>query len=176
MKLKVTFMCITAAALMTALGSGLGCSSSASGDSAASEISEADAKQKALAFVPGTAGATVRIETADEHRWAVTVATPGGGEAVVELERADGRLDEIKSEKGPFEYELPAAGPGVVTYTKARSVALETRQGQIEAWELDFTDSVWEFYVRAPDNQLWEIKLNALTAAVTSAKQKAERD
>jgi len=166
MKLKVIFNCILV--LMSN-----GCSSN---DAAPSEFSESDARQKAVALVPGTAAAVERIDTPDEHRWAVTVSMASGAEAVVELERADGRLDEIKSEKGPFDYELPPPGPGIATYAKARSTALATKQGQVEAWEVNLIGNVWELYVRTADKQLWEIKMNAQTAALGSAEEKAQRD
>ncbi len=166
MELKVIVTCICFAVLV-------GCSTKAD---APSELSETDAKQRAVSFVPGVAGGVERIETADEHRWAVTVTMTGGAEAVVELERADGHLAEISAEKGPFEYDFAAPGAGIATYAKARSVALATKQGQVEAWEINLLKNVWEFYVRTADNQLWEIKLNAQTAAVISTEEKAQRD
>lgn len=172
MKLKVAFICFAAAG-----ASLLGCSSSSSSSSSTpSEISEADAKAKAVTFVPGTAGAVERIETADEHRWGVTVAMSNGAEAVVELERSDGRLDEIVSEKGPFDYDLPAPAPGVATYAKARAAALAVKEGSLEAWEVNVNENVWELYVRTSSNQLWEIKLHAESLAVNSSEEKAERD
>lgn len=174
MNMNLMFTCILMGAGVAALAPSLGCASTK--DDAPSEISESDAKQKALAYVPGTAGAVERVETAEEHRWAVTVSMAGGAEAVVELERADGRLDEIAAEKGPFDYDLPAAGPGLATYAKARSAALATKPGQIEAWELNLVKNIWEIYVRNADSQLWEIKMNAATLVVTSTEEKAQRD
>src|SRR4051794_11688625 len=67
-----------------------------------SELPEDAAKEKASTYVPGAVSGTERIATPDEDRWAVTVAIPGGGEAVVEFERTDGRLAEINSDKAPF--------------------------------------------------------------------------
>jgi uncharacterized membrane protein YkoI len=167
MKLKIAFIFISTVGLPL-----LACSSSSSTPSTPSELSEADARSKAVTWVPGTAGAVERIETADEHRWGVTVAMSAGSEAVVELERADGQLDEISAKKGPFDYDLPVPGPGIATYATARAAALAAKQGLIEAWEINLVNNVWEIYVRTSTNQLWEIKLNAQTAAVTSSEEK----
>ena len=140
------------------------------------EISDATARQQALTYAPGTGGAVEKIETADEHRWAVTVALSGGAEVVVELERTDGRLDEISAHAGPFEYELPAAGPGLVTYTKARTAAIAAKPGALEAWEQKVVDGIWEFYTRDTNGKLWEIKLNASSGATVSIVQKDQPD
>jgi uncharacterized membrane protein YkoI len=156
----------------------VGCSSSdnESVRQEGAEISEADAKQKAVSYVPGTAGAVEKIETTDEHRWGVTVTLSGGQDVVVELERSGGLLDEIKSEKAPFEYELPVAGPGITPYSKARSTALTTKTGQIEAWELNMGQNKWEFYVRESPDALWEIVADAQTGEIKSTAKKASRD
>jgi uncharacterized membrane protein YkoI len=140
------------------------------------EISEADATQMALTVVPGSAGAVEKIDTADEHRWGVSVGTAGGGTAVVELERAGGHLAEITSAQGPFEYDLPPAAPGFVVYAKARSAALDAKQGQLEGWEIKLDANVWEFYVRDSNAKLWEVKLSAQTGALVSVMEKATRD
>jgi uncharacterized membrane protein YkoI len=140
------------------------------------EISETAASQKAVTYVPGTAGAVEKIETADEHRWAVTVSLTGGSEAVVELERVDGSLDEISAEKGPFEYDLPAAAPGLLTYAKARSLAVSAKPGTLDGWELKIPENVWELYTRDQDNKLWEIRLDAKTGATLSTIQKDQKD
>jgi uncharacterized membrane protein YkoI len=141
------------------------------------EMSDMDAKQNALTYVPGgTVGPVEKIDTPDEHRWGVTVSTASGAEVVVEFERVGGHLAEINSDKGPFEYELPAAAPGYILYSKARSVALATKQGQLEAWEVKLAANIWEMYVRDTSNKLWEVKLNAETGAVISTIEKAMRD
>jgi uncharacterized membrane protein YkoI len=152
-----------------------------SGDNAkvvadSAEISDATARQDALTYVPGTGGAVEKIETTDEHRWAVTVALQGGAEAVVELERTDGHLDEISSQKGPFEYDLPIAAPGLITYAKARGLAVAAKPGTVEAWEQNLVESVWEIYTRDTDGKLWEVRLDATTGATLSTIQKDKPD
>ncbi len=152
----------------------MGCSSPE--NDAPAEISETEAMSVAVSFVPGAATSAERIDGVDERRWAVTVGMATGAEAVVELERAKGLLAEIHAEKGPFDYDLPPAGSGIATYANALSAARAAKPGAVDAWELNVSKSVWEFYIRTTDNQLWEIKLDAGTAAVTSAEEKAARD
>jgi uncharacterized membrane protein YkoI len=167
--------CAGAMALLPAIAAcGSSDNSKVIADSA--EISEDTARQDALNYVPGTGGAVERIETADEHRWGVTVQTSAGAEVVVELERIDGHLDEISSQKAPFEYDLPAAAPGLVTYAKARELAVAAKAGTLEAWEQKLADGIWEFYVRAADGKLYEVKLNAQTGATISTIQKDQPD
>lgn len=140
------------------------------------ELSETDAKQKAVSYVPGTAGAVEKIDSATERRWAVTVTTSANAEVVVEIERSGGQLDEIVAEKGPFEYELPLSVAGVLPYAKAKENVLAAKKGTIEAWELNVGKNIWEFYVRESADTLWEVKLDAKSGALNEAEKKAARD
>lgn len=160
----------TLATLAVALG---GCTSS---PDARSSISESDARQRATAYLQGTPTIVSSIETADEHRWAVSMTMRTGGESLVEIDKSDGRLDELKGESGPFDYEVPSAAPGLLTYRAAQPMALATKQGDVEGWEINVVTDVWEFYVRDASKQLWEVKLNAKTGALLSTKAKDQRD
>jgi uncharacterized membrane protein YkoI len=168
-------VCVLGLGLIPALAAcGSGDNAKVVADSA--EISDATARQQAVNYVPGTGGAVEKIETSDEHRWAVTVALASGAEAVVELERTDGHLDEISSDKGPFEYDLPIAAPGLITYANARAAAVAAKPGSVEAWEQNLVENVWEIYTRDTDGKLWEVRLNAQTGATLSTLQKDKPD
>lgn len=158
-------------------GSMAACSSTDSGTPAATaEMTGDQAKQKAIALVPGAAGEPTKIDSATERRWSIVVKPTGGGEVVVEFERVDGRLAEMKAEKGPFEYELPAPHAGFLPYKEARAKALATKAGAVEVWEVDVAKTQWEFYVRDANARLWEVKMNASTGAITEVEEKDRPD
>jgi Peptidase propeptide and YPEB domain len=170
-----TFGVWCAAGLLPAIA-GCGSSDNSKVIQDSAEISQDTARQDALTYVPGTGGDVEKIETADEHRWGVTVQASVGAEVVVELERTDGHLDEITSQKAPFEYDLPAAMPGFVTFAKAREAAVAAKPGNVEAWEENFISTTWEIYTRDTGGKLWEVKLDAKTGAVISTIQKDQPD
>lgn len=162
MKALVTTMAAGTAVLLVACGGG--------------EITEAAARTKAQEIVSeGKPVAAERETTGTEDVWKVSMSMPGGGELVVELEAEDGELEEIEAEKGPWDYDV-APRPDVIKYSVARSKALETRTGTIEAWEFKNESNIWEFYIRTADQLLFEIKMNATDGAVTSTEEKAARD
>jgi uncharacterized membrane protein YkoI len=153
-----------------------GCGSNDNSSVKQNELTEDGAKQKASAYVPGTVGDTKRVATGGQDVWDVTIAIPGGGEAVVELEHSDGSLDSMTSEKGPFDYDLPSAGPDLLLYKKAHELVLAAKPGDVERWELNIGEKIWEFYMRDPSKQLWEVKLDMKTGALISAVQKDHAD
>jgi uncharacterized membrane protein YkoI len=172
MNMKVTFNIGAAVAFSL-----LACSSSSKDSGTGSaEIDEAKAKQTAGTIVPGTIGATSKIDEGEEHRWVVAVQTAGGGSVDVELSRATGALEELKSEKGPFEYEIAAPISGYLSYSAAKAKALATKAGKVEVWELDVGKTQWEFYVRDSNEHLFEIKMSADKGVITTVEEKAKPD
>lgn len=166
MNLKVTFVfCLFATT---------GCSGGSSG--APPEISEDQAKERAVAIVPGTAGPVHRQDDPDAQLWAVEVKLSGGQEVTVEVLRKDGTLDEIDADEGPFDYDLPAPLTGMITLAQARAQAEKTKQGNVEAWEFHATEKEYEVYVRDTGSQLWEIKLAGDSGQVTSVAPKDKPD
>lgn len=174
--MKTIFNFTVAGALVAAL---VGCSSdSTSGSSGSTEIDEATAKSKAAAMIPGgTVGAVTKLDEADEHRWVVIVTMSNGAPVEVEIERATGVVAELKGEKGPFDYEIPAPGAGFLTYGQAKAKAVEAKAGAVEVWEVKPPENMYEFYVReTATERLWEIKMDAKTGAVTTLEQKDKPD
>jgi len=160
---------------VAAFGATVACGSSDTG-AGSSEISSDQAQAKATAVVPGTATATEKLDTTDEHRWVVAVKHASGAVIEVEIERASGAVVEIASEGPGFDYELPAFAPKFLTYTQAKAKALEAKPGAVEKWEAKLADAEWEFYVRDADTKLWELKMTAETGAVTTVVQKDKPD
>lgn len=110
-----------------------------------------------------------------EEEWQVMLAMKGGGEVEAVYSPETGELVELKSEQGPFDYEL-APGNGFIAYSAAKAKALQTKAGAVEAWEFESGKNQWEFYVRDANQQLWEIKMKATDGTVTSTEAKAARD
>lgn len=172
--MKTTFNFVLGAALAL----GLAACSSTTTSSSPSEVDEPTAKAKAAQIVPGgTVGEASKIDDAEEHRWAVTVKLANGAEVSVEIERATGELMEIAGEKGPFDYDLPAPVSGFMTYAQARTKALATKTGGVEAWEVKTDTKIYEFYVReTATTKLFEIKMDAASGNVASVVEKDKPD
>jgi uncharacterized membrane protein YkoI len=170
MKTTFKFMFATGFALAAVAG----CSS----DDAPSEIDEAQARAKASQVVPGgTVGAVTKLDVADEHRWVASVTLANGAAVDVEIERASGIVAEIKGEKGPFDYEIPAPAAGFLTYGQAKSKALAAKVGTVEVWEVKPPETMYEFYVReAASSRLFEIKMDATSGNVTTLVEKDKPD
>lgn len=167
MKMKVAFI-ICAALLAAACGSS---------SSSSSEIDEATAKQKAAALLTGgTAGDVHRIDEQDEHRWAVEVKMTNGAAIVVELDRASGDVMELTGDEAPFDYDFAGPAPGYLKFSDAKAKALAEKPGAVEDWEVDLEKTQYEFYVRATDTKLWEIKLDGQSGEKRSIEQKDKPD
>ncbi|MDB4936243.1 MAG: hypothetical protein JWP87_3215 [Labilithrix sp.] len=183
MKMKVTFIIIMAAL-------GMGCSSSSkdagtgaptgTGTGTPGEIDASKAKEVAAAAVPGTASEPTKLDEGEEHRWVVEVAlsVPNANGAVlqVEITRATGVLEEIKSVKGPFEYDLTPPGQGLMTFAQAKAKALATKAGVIEEWEVKPPENLYELYVRDANEHLWEIKMTGDKGEIQSVIDKPKAD
>lgn len=169
MMLKTTFIIGFAGLLVAA------CSSSST-DSGSTEMAAADAKSQALVAVPGTASEPVKLDEGDEHRWVVSVKVSNGATVDVEFTRATKVLEEIKDEKGPFTYDLPAPKSGLMTFTQAKAKALASKAGTVEVWEVKPPSNLYEFYVRDADTKLWEIKMTADKGDISSVVQKDKPD
>lgn len=168
MKMKVTFISASFGILLLACGSS---SAPSSG-----EIDAAQAKAKATAVVPGTASEPATLDTADQHRWVVAVRLAGGATVNVEIARATGVVEEIFADEGPFDYDLPAPGAGLLTYGQAKAKALAAKPGGLEKWEVKPPENLYELYVRDEAKQLWEIKLSADKGDVASVLPKDKTD
>lgn len=171
--MKMIFVFGTAASLLTISG----CSDDSSAAPAKSgEIDAEQAKQKATAIVPGTAFYAQDINEGDEKLFDVRVRIASGQEVKVVLFRADGALDEIEAEEGPFDYDLPAPVGGMMTLAQARAKAFETKAGNVEVWEFHAEKREYEFYVRDSSTQLWEIKMAGDSGAVSTVEKKDKPD
>jgi uncharacterized membrane protein YkoI len=170
--MKVTFS-IALVGVMTACGA-----SSSSGSGAGEEITEASAKDKATEIVPGSATSAHQLDEEDRRLWEVHVdLNRTGREVKVELHRADGTLYETGGEDAPFDYDLAAPIPGMLSLAQARAKAAEAKPGSnIELWEFHVDDKQYELYARDTDNKLWEIKLAGDTGSLISALQKDKAD
>lgn len=168
MKMKVTFISVALGAVLLACGS--------SGSSAPGELDAEQAKAKATALVPGTASEPVKLDKAEEHRWAVAVRLAGGATVNVEIARATGVVEEIFGDEGPFDYDLPAPGAGLMTLAQAKTKALAAKPGGIEKWEVKPPENLYELYVRDEAKKLWEIKMSADKGDVGSVLQKDTTD
>lgn len=154
-----------------------GCSSDDSPTTASNqEITADQAKEKATAIVPGTAFYAQDINEGDEKLFDVRVRIASGREVKVVLFREGGALDEIEAEEGPFDYDLPAPIAGMMTLAQARAKAIETKAGNVEVWEFHAEKKEYEFYVRDPSTQLWEIKMAGDSGSVTTVEKKDKPD
>lgn len=173
--MKVAF--IFALAYGIALGTGCSSTTGTSGDAGATaEIDAAKAKEIALKTVPGTASEPRKLDNGDEHRWVVSVAFQSGATVDVEITRTTGIVEEIKGEERPFDYEIPAPKPGLMTFSQAKAKALGVQAGNIELWEVKPPSNLYEFYVRDEASQLWEIKMSADKGDLQSKEKKDKPD
>ena len=172
MNLQVIFIFTS----LTLLG---GCASTGitTGDAGATvEIDAAKAKEIAIAAVPGSASEPRKLDKDTERRWLVAVALSNGASVDVEIDRATGVLEEIKGEERPFDYEIPAPKPGLMTYAQAKGKALAARAGNVEVWEVKPPSNLYEFYVRDEATKLWEIKMSADVGVIQSVVEKDKPD
>lgn len=141
------------------------------------QASEADVKKSAQALTSDGTVEKASKETGSEGKleWQVILAMNGGGKVEAVYSPDSGELLELESETGPFEYELTVSN-GFIPYSQAKTKALATKSGAVEAWEFESEKNQWEFYVRDANQQLWEIKLKATDGTVTSTEAKAARD
>jgi len=170
--MKVTFS-IALLGVMTTCGA-----SSSSGSGAGGEITEASAKDTATAIVPGSATSAHQLDEEDRRLWEVHVDLNHTGRDVkVEIHRADGALYETGGEEAPFDYDLAAPIPGMLSLAQARAKAAEAKPGtKIELWEFHVDDKQYEIYARDTDDTLWEIKLAGDSGSLISAVQKDKPD
>lgn len=174
--LKMIFVIGTAVSTGAIAGCSSDGSSAPSTASASGEITADQAKEKATAIVPGTAFYAQDIQEGDKKLFDVRVRLAGGQEVKVVLFRAGGALDQIATEEGPFDYDLPAPMAGMMTLAQARAKALEAKQGNVQIWEFSAETKEYEFYVRDASSQLWEIKLAGDSGAVTTLEKKDKPD
>lgn len=136
------------------------------------EISAEDAKTRAAAAVPGgVAGDAKKEDDGDDHEWLVDVKLPSGAALVVEVERKNGEVGEIKGEKAPFDYDFSPA-VGLVHFADAKAKALAAKAGELKEWEIDLEKSVYELEIVAADGKTYEVKLDAKSGTVKSIEEK----
>jgi uncharacterized membrane protein YkoI len=101
--------------------------------------------------------------------WEVYMITLSGSELKIKYRVDDGTMVEMKGTSPSFEYEVQP-GMNLIDYSAAKSIALNTRNGEIQLWKLekDEGDNRWEY--RFFISQEWEIRINASTGVVLRIK------
>lgn len=173
--MKTTFNIL---ASVVALRFAVGCASDSDpGGASVPEITEAEARSKASVAAPNaTVGTVSKIDEGAERRWKLEVVMPNGAPLTVELERSNGDVAEIAGSTAPFDYELPAPAPGLLTYAEAKAKALAAKSGGVELWEVQPAKHLYEFYVRESGGTLWEIKMEATKGDITTVEEKSKPD
>jgi len=94
------------------------------------------------------------------------------GELKIKYRVDDGTMVEMKGTSPSFEYEVQP-GMNLIDYSAAKSIALNTRNGEIQLWKLekDESDSRWEyrFFILSSGQEL-EIRIDAATGVVLRIK------
>lgn len=135
------------------------------------QITEQQAATQALSMTSGTVTSTDPDTTAaGQVYYDVDVVTSEG--AVIEFEywQSDGSLKEIRGESGPFTYEVNP-GLGLMLFSAARELALNTQPGQVSRWDLerDTSSNVWTYTFEInTDNDSFEVRINAENGTVIS--------
>jgi uncharacterized membrane protein YkoI len=162
--MKSTFKILTVAATLVAA-----CDSGSPDDAG---VPEADARRVAEDAVGGTALSAELVRDAAPPHWSVDVEMANGGEIEAKVHADEGELIELEAFAGPFDYAFTPVD-GVLSYTEMMAAALEEIEGEVEAWkfEAEGGEFEFEFYVRATDGQLWEIKFDAQGGAAKDIEQ-----
>ena len=138
-------------------------------------VDAAGAAARALEIIPGT---VVQTESDTERGlavWEVKVRTASGGLVETKIVGETGAVLEVEGQTGPFDYEVTPGAP-LVVLSVARSAALAAQAGTLKQWQLEMEESnrwEYEFYIVAADGTVFEVEVNAETAAVISVKTRA---
>jgi uncharacterized membrane protein YkoI len=145
------------------------CSEDVNSSNSESLITETQAVQKAQKTNPGTVTKTELTTHNGVKVWEVYMITLSGGELKIKYRVDDGTMVEMKGTSPSFEYEVQP-GMNLIEYSAAKSIALNTRNGEIQLWKLekDESDNRWEYrFFISPE---WEIRINAVTGVVLRIK------
>lgn len=145
------------------------CSENLNSSNSGSQISDTQAVQKAQQTNPGTVTKTELTTHNGVKVWEVYMITSSGGELKIKYRVDDGTMVEMKGTSPSFEYEV-RPGMNLIDYSAAKSIALNTRNGEMQLWKLekDESDNRWEYrFFISPE---WEIRINATTGVVLRIK------
>jgi len=145
------------------------CSEDLNSSNSESQISDTQAIQKAQQTNPGTVTKTELTTHNGVKVWEVYMTTSSGGELKIKYRVDDGTMVEMKGTSPSFEYEV-RPGMNLIDYSAAKSIALNTRNGEIQLWKLekDESDNRWEYrFFLSPEG---EIRINATTGVVLRIK------
>ena len=137
-----------------------------------SSITESQAIQKAKQLISGTVIKTELTTHDGINVWEVYMVTSSGGELKVKYSLDNGTMVELKGTSPSFEYEVQP-GMNLIEYSTARSVALNTKTGDISEWKLekDESDNRWEYrFFILSAGQKWEIRIDATTGVILRIK------
>lgn len=155
--------------IVIALSLSIACSEDVSSSNNNTPISETQAVQKAQQTNSGTVTKTELTTHNGVKVWEVYMITSSGGELKIKYRVDDGTMVEMKGTSPSFEYEV-RPGMNLIDYSAAKSIALNTRNGEIQLWKLekDESDNRWEYrFFISPE---WEIRINATTGVVLRIK------
>jgi len=165
-QMKATFKILTALHVLAAACSG------------GPPVSKDEAARAAEDAVGGEAGEVERAVEGDFDVWEVYVAMDNGATVEVKVDVETGDIVVVEDKAGPFDYADFTPVEGVLSYAAITARALEQQSGAVEAWEYKReleageVEHEYEFYVRAADGQLWEIKFDATDGTATDIEAK----
>ncbi len=104
--------------------------------------------------------------------WEVKVDMPGDG-GIVKFEYfvSNNQLKEIKGLTPSFNYEVEPEN-GLINYSAAKQIALNSVNGNIIEWKLEFdlSDNMWQYRFRISSGKEWEVRINATNGNVVRIK------
>lgn len=148
------------------------CSEDVNSSNSGSQISDIQAIQKAKQVNSGTVIKTELTTHNGVKVWEVYMITLSGGELKIKYRVDDGTMVEMRGTSPSFEYEVQP-GMNLIDYSAAKSIALNTRNGEIQLWKLekDESDNRWEYrFFILSGGQDWEIRIDAATGVVLRIK------
>jgi uncharacterized membrane protein YkoI len=145
------------------------CSEDVNSSNSESQISETQAVQKAQKTNPGTVTKTELTTHNGVKVWEVYMITLSGGELKIKYRVDDGTMVEMKGTSPSFEYEVQP-GMNLIDYSAAKSIALNTRNGEIQLWKLEKDESGNRWEYRFFISLLWEIRIDAAAGVVLRIK------
>jgi uncharacterized membrane protein YkoI len=137
-----------------------------------SSITEDQAVQKAKQLNSGIVTKTEITTHNGIKVWEVYMTAPSGGELKIKYSVDGGTMVEVKGVSPSFEYEIKP-GMNLIDYSTAKSVALNSKNGDLREWklEIDESNNRWEYrFFILSSGQEWEIRIDATTGLVLKIK------
>lgn len=104
--------------------------------------------------------------------WEVKVDMPGDG-GIVKFEYfvSNNQLKEIKGLTPSFNYEVEPEN-GLINYSAAKQIALNSVNGNIIEWKLEFdlSDNMWQYRFTISSDREYEVRINATNGNVVRIK------